>query len=540
MKRLIAPGALAAILISLLALCTFASAATEPTAFAKKTPSVTPTRTARAQQAGKGEPTATRTRRPTRTVTPSPTVYGTVAAPIPTAAPSDTDVPVDNSEIIDAAEISPVSPGPMTSQVVIFNPDATGVATVLLNILNMDGARVFTDTKTINPRGARLISLPSLGSNFQGGAVVSSDKKIQAMVVDANSGQTARDAYEGTGAPSSTLTLPFVRHLGENQNSVAAIQNTSNATGHVTFTYFDPSGTPIDGRDLTLAPLASGYVNTANFFADSQFIGSARITSDQSIAVAEESLYYEDTAAFRGLTSSDEGTILYLPFVQRQLNNKGVAGAWSETFVRNNGGAPTDMTIEYYSSAGAPLASLTATQVQPNGLAQFSSKDAALAALGSNYGGWAKISSGGQPIAVSAVNAQNRGRRLVGISAIVDGKTAKKLVCGDAYRSSNQNSNLYILNTHPSINAKVKIHLYDPNSGAQLAVVPLTVPPNSVVTSSLGGSGYSGAGSSYQGMVMVTASGSKAASKVAAMVYTPYINNGKVTSATSYTCNRLN
>lgn len=539
MKRLIVPGALSALLVVLLMLGAFADAAGASPANARQTPTSTPTATRSPRASRTPTPTVNPARALTRQARQTAAAGAQRATPTRTVAPTEDTSAIDEDILLEP-EAAPVNPGAMTSQVVVFNPDLSGSATVLLDVRNVSGASVYSQMVTVNSNGARLISLPSLSSGFQGGAVVSSDKNVQAMVVDANTAQTARDAYEGTGAPAKILTLPLLRHLAANtQNSVVAVQNTTNTTADAKLTYYDANGAPSPPVPLTIPPMTSAYVNTNGLFGSNRFIGSARITSDHELAAVEQSLYYQDTASFRALTPSQQGSPLYLPLIERRVTKTGVGVNWSETFVRNNGSAPTDITIEYYSTTGTPVMTLTRQAVAPNGLAQFITQEAAFAALGRKFVGWARVTSSGQPLALVSLEAQNRGKRLVGIQAIPEGSTGRKWVCGDVLRGAAQNTTLYLLNTHPSVNAKVKVRLYDQQSGAQRAVVRFTLPPNSVTATSLSGVGYDGAGSPYEGMAIVAAAGTAAAPRVVAMAYTPYTSDGKITSATSYVCGRL-
>lgn len=462
------------------------------------------------------------------TATPSP------APPTATPAPSIDNAAVDNVASLDAA---PTSPGAMSSQIIIINPDTTGAATVGISIRNSVGAEVYATTVPVSKNGARVVTLPSLGT-FNGSAVISSDKNVQAMVTDANASQTARDLYEGSSATAQAITLPLFRHLAQNTgNSIIAVQNTSNTAANVTLSYYDQAGNVTALSPTSVQPLASVYFNTNSIsFPTSPFIGSAKITADQNIAAAEQTLFAKDTASFRGLTASDEGTTLYVPVIERRVNVNGVPNAWSETYVRNNGIAATNISVQYYSSAGAPVGNpVTHSGVQPNGLAQFITKDLGFEFLGS-FTGSAQVTAS-QPISLYSLEALGKGGLLYGVSGLTDAQTGTRFACGDTFRSATQNSKINILNTGGAP-ATVRVRLFDKNSGANLKAVKFTnIPSHSVLTVSLADATYAAAGTSFEGLAVVNSLAP--AQPLAVSVNTPYSSAGKSISITAYDCSRF-
>lgn len=468
------------------------------------------------------KPTRVRTRVPKPRQTPVP-------AASPTAEPAVTN---DDAE---SALISPTSPGAMTSQILIFNPDTTGAATVQLDVYNSGGTVPYSTTVNIARNGAKLITLPGLlGSNFEGGAEISSDKNVQAIVIGANSTKSALDAYEGSSTPALDVTLPFVRHLTpDTQNSILSVQNTVDASANITLTLYNTDGTTKTVQSALLAPHQVVYYNTNSLVPSPPFVGSARILSDQNVAVAMQSLYLKDTAALVGMTASDMNTKVWLNQAQRTLNGANVPTSWSEIFARNNGTNPTDVTIDFFDSTGSLVTSQTITDVPPDGQAQFMLNDVAFAALGNNFNGWAKLTSGGEPLAVSALQVINRGRRLYGENGVPDTNTATRYVCGDAERNTTENSTISILNTGGA-SAPVQIRLFDPTTGAKVAATKVTVAANAVGTVLLSGVAFSGAGTAYQGMAIVAAKGANPPQLIVT-VNNAYANpNPKGTSG--YTC----
>jgi hypothetical protein len=467
------------------------------------------------------KPTRVRTRIPKKTPPPA-------ATPIP-----DTSAEPQPEE---SAAIPPTSPGAMTSQILIFNPDPAGDATVQLDVYNTSGAVSYSTTTTIARNGAKLVSLPgSVGANFQGGAQISSDKNVQAIVIGSNVTKSALDAYEGSSTPALDVTLPFVRHLTANtQNSILSIQNTTETTANITLTLYNSNGAMATQQNAALAAHQIVYYNTNSLINAPPFVGSARVTSDQNVAVAMQALYFRDTAALIGMTASEMDTTVFLNQAQRKVNGASIVTNWSEIFAHNNGANPTDITIEFYSPTGALVTSQTASAVPVNGTAQFLLNDVGFAALGNNFNGWAKITSSGEPLAVSALQVLGQGKRLYGTNGVAGTGTSTRYVCGDAERNTTENSTISILNLDPVASPRVQIKLFNPTTGAKVAAYTVKVAPGSLTNVLLSSTPFANAGTAYQGMAIVQAKG-VTPSQLIVTVNNPYANP-KPSGTSGYTC----
>lgn len=489
------------------------------------------------------DPIRQATRRATRGLPPltiTPELAGEATAE-PTAVPPQvaTSEPIDaalEEEAAEAVDIVPTAPGPMTSSILIFNPDTSGLATVQVDIYDDEGAVAYSTTVTVSANGAKLVVLPpSLGTSFQGGAQILSDKNVEALVIGANSSKTARDAYEGTTAPALEVTLPLVRHLAANtQRTIVAVQNTTGTEATVTVTFYNLDGSTADTQNLQIAGNKTAYLNTDTLFPSSTFVGSARVNSNKNVAVAAQTLYFKDTAAFNGTTASESDTTLFINQAMRKFKAVGSAVNWSEIFVRNNGGSATDVTLDFYSTGGTPVHSTTTTGVPQNGTAQFLLNEAAFDPLGTNFNGWVKIHSSGEPLAATALQAMSSGKRLYSINATAASAAGTRYVCGDTARSGTNNTRLSILNTDSVATTKAIVRLFDKETGAQLAQAKVKVLPNTSATVLLSDSMFSAAGTNYQGMALVTAKGGVAPNLIVS-VTDPYANP-KGTGTTGYSC----
>jgi hypothetical protein len=473
--------------------------------------------------------------------TPVP-LRAATATPVPTVAGGSQTDSADNAPDVgvDAAAAGPVAPGAMTSRIFLFNLDAS-TATVGINFLNLDGTTKATIAPfSIPSNGAVAKPLPSaIKSPFSGSAVVSSDKNVQAFVTDSNSNNTARDKYQGMLSPNANLVFPFVRHLARNtQNSIIAIQNTSNAPADITLHLFDQGGNEVAAPTANgLAPLASHYFNTNAIFPSGTFTGTAQVsaTGGAALAGSEQTRFMKDTASFRALTSADEATTLYVGFVERRRNSAGTPTSWSEIYVRNDGSNATDITAQFYSQTGAPALAVTRTAVPPNGIAQFLTNGGEFKSFtqpGAYFKGWTRITSSGQPLALYSLDAQNSGARLFGMEGMTS--PGSKFACGDALRldspSQPQFSTINIVNPNASaVNATVR--LYSAGNGAAAGTKTVKVGSKNLVSVVLSDAAFANAGTSFEGLAVVSSPGPQ----IFASVYSPYGSGG----VTFYNCLRL-
>ncbi len=512
MKQVFVIGMGLLLLISMLALSSLAAAAP----LAAQTPAAPNT-----------APAATQTRAPAATATPVPVESSSDTSPDANSA--------DSADLAAPAIVSAVTPGPMTSRLFVFNPD-TSIATVQIKIYNQTGVQVWDSTPfTVPQNGAVAKALTGVPSPCQCSAVLSADKNVQVIVTDANGTNTARDAYEGSHSPNATLILPFVRHLAvDTQKSIVAAQNTANSSQDITLTLYNNAGTVVATAVATAVPaLSSYYFDTNNIFQSSTFVGTAMLTGSLGLplAASEQTLFNKDTASFRAMTSNDDDKNLFVSYAERLVNSTtGAVINWTELYIRNDGGAPTDLTVKYYNSAGTPIATRSQTGVPPNGMASFSTKNSTVLAS-TNYKGTIKISSTVSVISAIAVDAQVSGAKLFGTGAIPASQLGAKFACGDTFHNSSQTSKINVLNTDAAT-ANVAVTLYG-TTGAQIATKTFSIAANRLNTITMSSTTFPELANfpNYEGMALVSATGAH----LAVSVFTPFGSNG----ITSYDCNKL-
>lgn len=509
-----------------------------------RNPTATDTNTPRpTRQRATREPTATDTRtpRPTRQDTRTPRSTKTPEA---TAEPSATDTPTRRSTRTGTPPAGVQGDngtegfGVLTSQLLVLNPDRSGTANVTLKVYDAQGAVAFADSFKLVENGAKLVTLPpSVGKEFLGSARITANRRIQALVLDASGDGAASDAYEVSSAASNALTLPYVRHLQVSKkspivvNSVIAIQNTSAQTADATLTVYDVAGNEILAHPVSIAPYASAYVNTTDLFPDTLFAGSARITSDQTLAAAELLTGAQDTASLRALTSSDAGTRLVAPGIQRKLGKKNKVNAWNDLFVRNGANAPTDITVSYYNRTGQLKSKVTRSNVAAGGLARFNTGLDEFGALGKSFVGWAAIASTqNAPLAVYSLASKARGKQVVGIGALPRSRLNGSAVCGDVSATVKEKSVVTIINTDSKTKAAVHVRFFNQADGAPITQLDVQVAPNGQFQLDA----QNGLPANFQGLAILKTEGKN--KSIAALVTTQTVQGTRALGISGYVC----
>ena len=355
--------------------------------------------------------TATPSRTPTAGATRTSTVIST-ASSTPTIAASVTPTTAASATPT-AVPVGPITPGNFNSTVLIANLDSVQ-ASARLRVFSRSGAEVYNTTRTIAANGVLSVALPtSLGDGFVGSATVSSSQKVYALVLNANPSNGAREIYETSKTPQTSLSFAVFRHLGSDaQKSVIAVRNTNPASAAaVTFHYYAPNGAEAAGSPLPVVTIPAN----GSYTYDSQMLFGAavvsytvRMDSDISIAAAERVEFVKDTAGLFAMTAGDLGTEAYLGWIERGVSGSSRPDSWSEIYIRNGGSAATNVTVTYYNSNGSVQDSQS-SNVAPNGFALFDTR--AASALGSAFLGYARVTqSGSQPLGVQWLEAGNQGQ----------------------------------------------------------------------------------------------------------------------------------
>jgi hypothetical protein len=189
---------------------------------------------------------------------------------------------------------------------------------------------------------------PQLGASFLGSMVVSSDRQIVAVVV--NAGSTSQDIYEGANQGATEEFLPSV-HWKSGQYTLSGFQNTDPAmTATVAITYFNQAGTALYHTTLPVPPNTAIHQDARSYVQEASGVGSIKATSlnGQRIALAAIETFQDETYSYRGFTPEQGNTTVYLPSVHRNLG-----GQFSHTLVQNMTNADNNVRITYYKQDGS-------------------------------------------------------------------------------------------------------------------------------------------------------------------------------------------
>ena len=272
---------------------------------------------------------------------------------------------------VDKSAEGPVSPSaiaPRTSHTLVQNM-TNETASLHIQYYNDNGtiAKEFDDS--LAPNGSKTFhanDYPQLAPGFLGSMVVSSDKNIVAVVV--NAGGTSHDAYEGASQGSVEQFLPSV-HWKPLQYTLTGFQNTDpSLTASVAITYFKQDGTILKSMTRDILPNTAIHQDARAFVTpDPNGEGSIRATSlnGAKITLAAVETFFDETYSYRGFTPEQGATTVFLPSMHRNLG-----GQFSHALVQNMTNQSNHVTIYYYKQDGSSAGNFS-TDIPANGAYTF-------------------------------------------------------------------------------------------------------------------------------------------------------------------------
>ena len=245
--------------------------------------------------------------------------------------------------------VSPSAITPRTSHTLVQNMENMQ-ANLHIQYYRDNGqvAKEFDDT--LPPNGSKTYhasSYPELGMSFLGSMVVSSDRQIVAVVV--NAGSTSHDIYEGANQGAVEEFLPSV-HWRATQYTLSGFQNTDpSVTATVAITYYKQDGTQLNAVTVPIPPNSAIHQDARSFTTDASGVGSIKATSlnGQRIALAAIETLGDETYSYRGFMPDQGATTIFLPSVHRNLG-----GQLSHTLVQNMTNLSNNVRITYYRQDG--------------------------------------------------------------------------------------------------------------------------------------------------------------------------------------------
>lgn len=273
-----------------------------------------------------------------------------------------------------------INPGVTSSNTIILNMSSSNSAAINIVYYNANGSIAYTNSNvTINPGAVVEVKAQDepLPAGFSGSAVVSSDQPIAAVTslkntsVPGAADSITQAAYNGASTASDTLFFPSAWGTAF-QETVFTIQNTSGSAVTVSIQYTERDGTDAGSISANLAANGSRsfcLCNSTDVPAGfpSDFAGAIQAsTSTPSLAgVAVTTWSNGRSAAYQALTSSNQGTTLYVPS-QFRLNGTTDYILFSAINVQNTSTTQSaPVTIEYYNRSDGALAKTLTTTIAP-------------------------------------------------------------------------------------------------------------------------------------------------------------------------------
>lgn len=395
---------------------------------------------------------------------------------------AQTVAPTASDPFADSA-VAPSVMGARTSHTLVQNMEATS-ATVHVDYYRTGSAVVAaSDDAILGPFGAKTFhanQYPTLGTGFLGSMVVSSDKKVVAVVI--NAGSTSHDIYEGASQGSLSQFLPSV-HWYSAQSTQSGFQNTDPAvTATVSITYFSQCGNVLTTFTEQIPPNTAIHHNALNDVLAEDIpcprhnVGSILATADRPIVVAAVETLYDETYSYRGFSPDQGATEVFLPSVHRNP-----LGQYSHTLVQNMTNADNTVTMTYYNQAGDQVDQFTRT-IAANGSTTFHTTNDTPENIPQFLGnvGSAKLTSTGNIVAV--VIETIGPATAYSYDGQIAGDAGNSLLFPSVHRNpGGQFSHILIQNKSQTDSINVEAHYFN-QAGAEVDVKYKTIQPRGSFT----------------------------------------------------------
>ncbi|MGI0015042.1 MAG: M23 family metallopeptidase, partial [Nitrososphaera sp.] len=238
------------------------------------------------------------------------------------------------------------------STLVIRNNSSTDTARVVTTFFWSTGSyNVFQQrTDTVAPRATFTFNAPNpAGSYYYGAAMVVASQDVSVVVARYRTSPYASAAYTGITSTGTTVRLPLIQRANWGLYSDLIVMNvgSSSTDATVTFQRLNQSGDICAHTLFSIAPKGSATLNTNNVpCLGTNFVGSARITSSQPLAVISTQWLNDQAASgqltdYEGFPSSFDPH--YLPQLMR--NNFNLSNGLA---LQNPNGSSNAVRIDFY------------------------------------------------------------------------------------------------------------------------------------------------------------------------------------------------
>ncbi len=382
---------------------------------------------------------------------------------------------------LDNSPISPSAIAPRTSHTLVQNMENV-TANLRIEYYASDTGQLkkaFDDW--LPPNGARTYhasDYPELGANFLGAMVVSSDRQIVAVVV--NAGSTSHDIYEGTNEGAVEQFLPSV-HWRAGQYTLAGFQNTDPlVTATVAISYFRQDGSMEWSGTRNVPPSAAIHHDARTYGTSPGGVGSIKVTSltGQKIASSAIETFGDETYSYRAFPPTAGATKIYLPSIHR---NPG--GHYSFTLVQNmSETTDNQVRINYYNQAGTLVNQFT-VNIPAKGAYTFRTNGGPEDPVGLGIAGTAVLESlNVPPLPMVAVVVETVGSFAYAYDGQTDSDAAQSLLFPSMHRNpGGQYSHTLVQNLSNSLDASLVLTYYN-QAGTIAHTCTYNLPPSGANT----------------------------------------------------------
>jgi len=232
-------------------------------------------------------------------------------------------------------------------------------ANVSLVFYKMDGSTEATVSDLIAANGSKTYFPLQVSTGFNGSAVVSSDKKVAAVVNVLGNNGVAAASYVGSSTGSTSVSLPLLMKGNSGFDTWFNVQNVGSAPANVTVTYSDGTS-----QSATIPVNSSKTFNQATE-SHSAKVFSAVVTSTNGQPIVAAAIEESNTVMFAYSGFGSGSTNPVMPLIN--ANNSGyITGVQ----IQNIGTVSTTVTVSYTPSAAGTACQETQT-IAPNASATF-------------------------------------------------------------------------------------------------------------------------------------------------------------------------
>lgn len=230
---------------------------------------------------------------------------------------------------------------------------------VRIRYFQASGTTTISDVCSLAPNQRCWIPLDDankIPTGTSGSAVVDGAADVSVVVVQTRSGPYANGAHLGIGQPDKEIHIPLLHKNNSGWYSQIRIQNTATTNSNVTIAFKHSTGSSCS-VSYTVSAGSVLTVNLANISCiGSTFIGSARITANQPLAVVS---VQSTTNSFMETNHTRESqNITYTPLIQN--NNSG----WvSGLVIQNTSTTANTLDTRYYTLTGTQCASASYSNI---------------------------------------------------------------------------------------------------------------------------------------------------------------------------------